>query len=711
MIFENAVVLTASAKDENEFNELMEQMRHPGSISEQALGEALNEVFPDSHLMVTDENERQRREAVSRQMQDAMNHWLHDNYLSAQNRVKRLPNAYPRPLSEDTLLKLPHPSQNEEYERRQEILLNGTAEQKTALVMEAFHQLKDQMGRHGFTAERLMQMPDSEIAENFELIDQIASWQGAIVAISESSELSLSAEQKQELLSFESEFAGASWAYNRTKIISSPYYGMARLEDMPPLDMQTLDQPESTPEEVTALNDLRTAVGMYQDMKQIALEHEIPRQLGGAHNDEVTWLDADGNELAPRFNARFTGEDKFLPPLDGLLAGSSLTAVLPDGTQKTFSLDRTEGNGMEVDVDIEPVMTDDPLNPGTQKEMRLSDYMDQQIKKNLTSLSADLEKADPWYIKSSPEFKALKSAMEQVKQSWHAVQGTPTELQLKTLTEQMNSLKTASEAYLGIKEENKDNLNDREQARYDVAKAIDFFAKQQLVNVRTLEHRAASRAARNENEEARKIFEEAYSDKARERQNEGIGKHIKDARSFRDADLNSLVPHKKAKFGSRGMKLHDEYAYISCPKSDVGFAFNDLKRSIIAGALPDLFIAAESTKTQKPERLAKYKRDIAELTLFHLIMAERGNNFDGTAGPLEKALAKNRDALIDSINNLPEFNKYIGVLTPERIDKFAMEDGARQISRFLIEKGLGQARQQPQSAPEKAVQKDNQKQM
>ena len=138
MFFEGAVKDTQTATSPEEFQQSLRPHLNPGKISEKRLLECLEEIFPYGGVIETDKAERKRRAALSQKMQDIMIQYLKDNNKTTVERNKTPRVALDRALAYDTLLNLPHPEQNEEYERRYDILVNGTPEQKKSCCLTRF---------------------------------------------------------------------------------------------------------------------------------------------------------------------------------------------------------------------------------------------------------------------------------------------------------------------------------------------------------------------------------------------------------------------------------------------------------------------------------------------------------------------------------------------------------------------------------------------
>lgn len=695
MDFENALSKSIDARTQEEMNDVVQRFTHVGEVSTQMLRETMTRLFPDKNTVVTDEAEFRQREALSNKMQDTMKRLIQENFDAQLKRrqlgLKPPRGGFNRVLSVDTLLGLDTRNISmEEYTRRHNILANGSKQEKTELLMDGYYSVKYEAEAKGYNHERLTKMSDEEIVEHFEDIQRIMTWQSAVEGLLASNELSLDEEERQELLGFRDEFNTAALTYNRAKLIGSPYYAPLHVENVPTVmdnGVYELFEPEvmfpgqdgpDIEAQATAFLDMRKHFVWMQNFRSGVLLTEVENQLGGVPSNEIKWLDEQGKMLEPEYNSRRINANPYTPPLDGLRHGRPLTAILPDGTKKTFSMQILPGGGMAVPTESQP-----PMIPGTNKKLPLTEFMDRHIKAALPELSSALDKADPWYVKSSPAFKNVKAALKKVQQEWRALNGVPHPSEVKKLRKQMEALQTAASAYLDSKK-GKENFNENERARFDAVREINMFATQQLSNVRTLDNHAAQR----ENADEREIFENAYSDIGIEKRQMRTAQHIREVRNFQRADETPGRVRKEENdaFIKRIWKAN-EYRNIPCPPSGPNqdnYALKKLLDSVVCSLEP-MFTAATFSKV-RPEQVDGLKRNMATLTAFHLIMTERGSDFNGEAGPLEQALtARGQNAMINSIKNSSAFNDLVGQITPERLNDFIMNDGARSIAKQLID--------------------------
>ncbi len=679
MNFEQAQAITEKIETQKEFDRELKTYMNPSSISRSELEGAMHEIFPLEDVMVHGTEERRRHEASER-LRANMRRWLNDNRQANLGRTEGV--QLPRVIAYDTLLNLPHPEQNEEYERRYEILVNGTPEQKKELLFAALHEAKQ-----GYTHEKLLTLTDEEIADDFEGLNRLHCFADNVRAISEMKDLELTEDQKKELLDFEDEFGASSLVYVRAKLIANPRYSMVKGEQFPAFNMAELtpEQMFDRGENIEAFNNFMTESFNVQNMAQTVLKSAVAQMVAEAPVEQITWYRPNGEKMEAMSDL----------PIGDLYADGKLTAVLPNNTVKEITVNRLPGGGMATAVE--------EYTLARYTEKQLPKEIDEQVQQTLEKISASIERVDPWYIHSSEQFKDVKAQAEKIRKEFRAMGPNPTKYQRDRLRTQMNELSAACDAYISFKEQKDEleGLNERDSERLNVVKAIREFTQQQVNRVNTL----SDYTAQMDNVQEREQFQREFQEN-REKNQQGYAQQFEQVKSFQRSEPERNVNRKRATM-AECMNKATAYRNINCPPSnECGDALEKLHRSLHA-SLGNLATVAGRNSLSQTEQ-TRLKRDMATLTVFHLVLTERGANFSGNAGPIEQALAKNPDALIRSVENLPEFSRCIGEITPVRVEDFLMNDGARKVSRELIAHGLNQAKAPAQPAPEKSVQKDMQ---
>ena len=715
MTLEKAQEATASAKTEQEFEQILQEQMTDGALSEEDLRNGMSKAFPGANVMVDDPVKRQEREALAQRMRNTMGNYLRNNFHAVQAQqawLKTLPEPRPqlsRALSDDTLLKLPHPEQLEEYKRRYNILVNGTAKEKRDLLFEALHEAK-----RGYSRERLVSMSGEEIANDFEKLERLQGFTNAARTLSKDSSLELSEEQKQELLDFETEFDGISNVFTRAKMISNPCYGMVDMENLPEnnvaaekgqevfeasvKNLKTDEEIEAARKEASRKNDAFTALTAAVDSARMFtvpyLESEIARRIGtDVPAEKIAWLDGQGRQKKVEY-AVFA--ERYEPPVEDLVNGGTLTAILPDGTVKSVRTKQLAGGGLAVydrpDTLEKYVSAADSLMAAKPQE-----------------LFSAMDAADPWYIRSSSEFKEIKAQLEKMQKDNRALGNNPTQYQRDQMMKQLKTLDNLSASYIDSKQ-GKTSMNDREKARLAAVQAVSSFAQRQM----HLLDKLSVKLENSVNAQEKTAFAQSYSTANREANQENLAKQAEEATRFERPhnltdDVHKTTERRNREYVERFEKA-GAYKYISCPPSqECGDALEKLHRELNP-SLEHLLTASTHMHTIFTDKEQEVLRqDMARLTVFNLVLTEResGGKFNGHAGPFEKALAADSEKLVKSMADNAEFKKRVGDITPERISQFLLKDGARLLSKALIEQSRqNQAQASAPAAPEKSAQKN-----
>ena len=504
-------------------------------------------------------------------------------------------------------------------------------------------------------------------------------------------DLELTEAEQKELLDFEKEFDAASFLYIRAKLIANPLYSMVRAESLPKFD-DTQVLVEDMTENAESAEALRSLLGEAADLQEFVkpvLQNTVANLLAtDVPADQIMWYGADGKELKAKFNAK---RDTYDLPVEDLYQDGRLTAVLPDGTVKEINISHLEGGGMQEAA----------------RERSVAPYIDKSLPDKMASLSAALDAADPWYIRSSKQFKAVQAEMKKLGTEMHKLGSHPTKFQQDTMRAQMLHLQELCTQYVDYKHQQSGELNEREAARVEAVTNIQKYMTSTLQQLDTL----AKYTAASDNAQEKEAFQQAYSAEAREKNHQAYGEQLDQAAAFQRTEPQSGVQREKTSTMFDRMNKAKSYENIACPPSqECGDALEKLHRDL-RGEFERMFTAAER-KSLTPAEQAKLRHDMAKLTVFHLVLTERGGDkFTGHAGQIEQALAKNGEKLISSVENLPKFSQCIGEITPQRVEAFLMKDGAREVGQELIKAGLNQAKAPAQPAPENNMQKDMQNPM
>lgn len=608
-------------------------------------------------------------------MRSKMGQYLRDNYKTAKERADWLKEQPQKTLSRastsDTLLKLPHPSQTEEYKRRYDILANGTPEQKRELLFGELRRLKGKYTRDG-----LAQMTDEQIVENFEELELLQGYVNGARNLTKDLTLHLSAEETDELLDFETEFDAVSLVFNRAKLIAEPSYSLVRAESLPAFNLGEIDCKALTgsDKKANALESLLKETLGVRNYGTPFLESELMRHMGTEYRPEqISWFNSANEPLDPVYDN--VGKI-YTPPLNGLLDGKALTGVLPDGTKKTVHMERLPGGGIKM-VDGAPQKKKDPF-----AGMNMADA--------INALRKQMDDCDPWYVISSNEFSAVKGTLRVIEH--YAKQDVPNNDTAK-IRDGLEFLQECSLAYLKNKE-NKTSYSKREQARRHVMESICAFATRQLPLLQYDElglHGMYEKDPVFGNAQAAGAKKPADLDEDLQ----DIVGNLNDVRF----DVDTATPEQYE-------EKVQQYEKMDCkPLEENDHALQMMQKDAIEAAKALAAGAQSAMLTQNSEQF--WKMRMAQLTLFHLVLTERGSGkFNGKPGPIERQLAEKRDELAESICSSPEFANRFDHITPERIGHFLLTDEARNICKDIIARSAQMAKQPDEPAPEKNVQKN-----
>ena len=694
MFFEDAMYETKNSKTQKEFQKELQKFILISKLSEKEMTETIQATLPGYTVTEQDRAQKKQRAQLSKRMRDTMTQYLKDYNKTHVERRKTPRVQLDRALADDTLLLLPHPEQNGEYERRYDILVNGTAEKKNELLFDALHEAKQ-----GYTREKLMKLTDEEIVADFENLYRLQKYASAAVYLSEMKDLGLSKEQRKELLDFEREFCDvASLAFCRAKAISEPSYDLLHPDRFPAYDGFTFgNKAEELIEDLDQarmFGKIGNAFIPYNSLRGDVLGNEIQRrELEGFAIEDVTWMDLEQKPLEP-WQKRSGG---YGVPTNEMLVGNPLIAVLPNGKMKVFSNKILEGGGMA-------------LESGP-----MSVYMDRKIPGALDALSKGLKKVDHWYIRGSQEFKNVQADLEKIQNEWRALGPDPTEYQRNRLREQMLGLEAHCAEYINNKNL-KEKQNDRDKERLAAIKAVSQFAKKQIASLRIVDTQAKARAeARRSKENAaeRAAFQQAKSQEARDARMEGklSEEHMKD---FAERSARAAAALEKTVDG----QIY-KYENMKCPKSSAGNMVEGLRIEVehnMKWLRKNGYAEGDRLKIGVKTICTNL---MVNMTLLDMALLDRhtsGFQKEGDqAGAVETQMnavtndprgkAKFEiDNMRDKVKNSPEFQEKLKNLTPESFESFIINREAQALSRKLLPQMFPPQNQQ--GGPDKSLGKE-----
>lgn len=505
----------------------------------------------------------------------------------------------------------------------------------------------------------------------------------------------------------------------KLNIIAHPYY-----EKFPPESFRTMDfialaeyenrldeglEDEEAEEKIGGFKNYLQECEGYFSMLGLYWEREIEqRELQGIPMDQMTWLDVDGKEIR---KLRYDGVDLGKPdrvPTKELIQGRPLIAKFPDGTQKTFW--GTMENGIPKIGQLDGRM--------------ISDHMTRKM----PELSKRLKDADPWYIRSSQEFRNVRERLEKVTNELQTLGTNSTEYQREKLFKQISELEESSQKYLDVKrksiEDSGSKANDREQRRLDAVDAIRKFAQEQKVVLQALNNQME--VQKNMSKEA--SIAKAFGEEAREEQQKEIERQFKKEWKFkRPATATGAIVEGKDRSREledlRRQFMPDIYPSVktqSYEESDVGNCYSDFVENRVFYSLSDWInvynINNGTTDLQKSFdlKINTFKELLAELAVVELIKREReANEFsaeNSVAGPIERRLVSDPDAvnkeysqdeLVEDVMNSKEFQDMVAGLSPERLNHIILDGGVEKLAKRIEKKWGEKQREEEQREQQK----------
>ena len=659
MLYEDFAANLSSYKSKEEMRSAFHKLFEIDGNSLDNLNTLLSQRYPDRFRTGSstpeEQMEQERRRAVSQTLRNNMLAALEQAYDQAQfQKDDHTAKSKTRARDEDMILALS--GSPEEYRHRLTIMNGDDREAKATLALQFIDSMEPLFQK--FRKMPLESLTDEQIAENFGDIDLINQVCNQLTNLSKNPHMKFSEQQKERLLGLDAEFGGPmSGVFCRAKAICEPYYERFPSELLQGVDASDIPGLNDENFEINYLQKgVSVELGFFAAHFQLQIEKTA---LGGNRIQDVTWMDENGRELP----LPFASGKPAMPGLDILAGGKPLIALMPDNSAKIFQFSAKNKDyglktgGLEMLPDLGPVI-------------------DKGVPGDLKGLVNGVKKANHWYVKSSKEYKDLRATLEKVQKEWQALGSDPTEYQQGKLRNQMTELLGDSLLYLEHKEGKK--LSGTAMERIAAVEAVRDFAKAKLEKLRLLDMKTQARQAARENAGEQTAIQQGYSPEVQSRNQENMREQAQQAAEFKRADTVVGVKKPKAQMKDLILKC-DEYRKIRClPSEECGDTLEKLRKSL-NWSLERLFTAASKSSIPQAEH-AFLKQDMARLTVFHLILALRGGDeFTGHAPDMEKALKQNPDGLIGSFANSPVFSQRIGDITPERLNRFIMKEGARSI--------------------------------
>ena len=430
-----------------EMREKIKEEFRPSKENLDTVTRFMRRMYPTSVPTQEQKDQQDRRREVQQRMVEKMTATLIGRVEAEQAR----PGVEGLPRELEVFLQIPK-DQQDEYNRRLTILSGKDEEAK---AKECYSLIKK--AAEGLTGDSLRSMTDEQVIENLEQITYLNSLIGEtdnLLGIHRSNSYAFTPEQRQELLRLREELQAPLWmTFCRAEMIADPYY-----VQFPPENLYDLET-----DNVSNIAYIRGLHSLEQYMKKresyvsslkVDLGDRLKREgLSGVPMEQITWLLPNGMESSKRER----------PPADKMNNGP-VVAVFPDKSVKAFAFEMKDGATRWVSGGPELI----------------TEYVNNSMQ-TLPELSKQLKQVDHWYVRSSQEFKDVRTAMEKVEKELQTLGKNPTDYQRKRLAEQMKQLMDVSQTYLNYKnQEDENEFSGTAWERMDAVAAIRNFAQNKV---------------------------------------------------------------------------------------------------------------------------------------------------------------------------------------------------------------------------------------
>ena len=559
----------------------------------------------------------------------------------------------------------------EEYRRRGAILNGSDPQAKAELALQFIDSMEPLFRK--FRETPLDGMTDEEIAENFgdiHLLNQVCN---QLVALTENPHMSFSDQQRERLLGLEAEFGSpVGGAFCRAKAICEPYYERFPSELLQGVDISEI--PELTDPKFIdyMIKDIGGELGFYS----LSIRRQITRTaLDGYAVEDVDWMDEEGKKI----DQTYTSGQPDLPGLELLQYGKPLTAFLPNGATKVF---RFSTKNSDYGLKTAGPETLPDFNPSV---------IDEGIQENLQGLVDGLREADHWYVRSSREFKNLKSNLDKFQKEWKALGPDPTPYQRGKLAEQMTELLGDSLLYLERKE-NGQKLSDTAQERVKAVKAVRDFAKFKLNQLRLMDQQDRAKFNQAEADAFRQTAErrQAHQDTITQHMNDLLdfeGKPLPNAQTLVTSVLESLESTSR-NFNDRDMRFR--YRNSSRKPQLV----DDIRKFYS----PD----SRSFPLDVQEQL---RQSLAQMTAAGMVSYEKTLEGEKASTRLQDRFRENPKKLAKDVLDDPVFQKATETITPKSLADLILKDELFKLSGPVGESMIENQKELERKAKEEAERK------
>ena len=658
-------------------------------------GQYIGGIDPDS-VWVQDTAVREDRAKVSEQVRGEMAGLLRQNLDLSNTAASRY----------ERLILLTLRDKPEEYQQRMESLKEvpewQTPErdfyekEEREEFVQSFHDLTK-----GMSPSSIRGMSDRQLADNFQVLAMLAS----IKDRGESFFSDLPEEQRSSINGFLDRCGGAlDEAMWRAQTIASPYYQYCDTDRFPPADYgkeelgevysgEFFETAEITFKNNNLSSEESSAFELFcfrsQKCSQLKEERHQDKVLDAVEKHHKSLVTASPEEVSPQ-NIKWYGErgsytGEYTAPqsvVEELRSGKTVYALMPDATVMAVS-GSEKADGL-LSAQTRTSSADEIVNL-----KRLA------MQKTMKRLADEISNVHPWYKFSSNQFKEMKSAFKAVQDGLKTMGENPTEQQRKEMQEKLTALSEKCQSYREYKEGRTGNYTNvmRMQVSDHIKEAAESFKS-------ILDMHDQVDQLKQQRVEERRARHEAWQEKVQE----GFGKQRQDAEVFKNREPAAPDKRKSKEDIVKMYNKYGEWKGFPAEESDCGKTVEKLKKDALFG-FPDLIDGAGLPKSLSDEKRASLGKKMAALVALELIQQERGDHFKGQAGPLEKKCAENQEAFINMVKRSPAFERGIGEITPQRLGKFIMEDGARAVAAEIFRQAAERAPETRQSKPQPGVQK------
>ena len=690
-----------------EMREKIKEEFRPSKENLDTVTRFMRRMYPTSVPTQEQKDQQDRRREVQQRMVEKMTATLIGRVEAEQAR----PGVEGLPRELEVFLLIPK-DQQDEYNRRLTILSGKDEEAK---AKECYSLIKK--AAEGLTGDSLRSMTDEQVIENLEQITYLNSLIGEtdnLLGIHRSNSYAFTPEQRQELLRLREELQAPLWmTFCRAEMIADPYY-----VQFPPENLYDLET-----DNVSNIAYIRGLHSLEQYMKKresyvsslkVDLGDRLKREgLSGVPMEQITWLLPNGMESSKRER----------PPADKMNNGP-VVAVFPDKSVKAFAFEMKDGATRWVSGGPELI----------------TEYVNNSMQ-TLPELSKQLKQVDHWYVRSSQEFKDVRTAMEKVEKELQTLGKNPTDYQRKRLAEQMKQLMDVSQTYLNYKnQEDENELSGTAWERMDAVAAIRNFAQNKVEQLGLLDKmteliRYDQREAEalgdlkkgkgswlGDAHQASMAADPEQAAKARaelEKAKKNLGKYIP------EHELNLDTPDRNK---ARYLQELVTYNNIKIPRSNAAFDVEKMHQDTV-GRIARMMSLPSSDAPLTGASAQDARTAIAQMILVEMVMKERSEvkpDLDTgriKAGPLESFLGhdiagKAGDTMmLQNIQNSQTFLELTVKLSGQSFRDFFVENKVQNFSEKVMaelfphkeqikaaQEGKFQApEKEPEKAPEKSL--------